>query len=65
MLKLVKTFSSINNCEIPYVFSQRRKGDVAISIANNEKALSLLNWKPKRNLEEMCKDGWRWSKKML
>ena len=36
------------------------KGDVASVIADNKKVLSLLNWTHKRNIEDMCKDGWRW-----
>ena len=30
-----------------YKFSKKRKGDVAISFADNRKAIKLLNWKPK------------------
>ena len=62
VLELVKTFSTINNCEIPYRFFPRRDGDVAISIANNEKAYHFLKWQPKRVLEDMCRDGWNWAK---
>ena len=60
VLNLVKTFESVNNCKIPYIFCDRRKGDVASVIADNKKVLSLLNWSPKRNIADMCKDGWRW-----
>ena len=35
-------------------------GDNAIVIADNSLAKSILNWKPKRNLEDMCRDGWNW-----
>ena len=52
----------VNNVEIPYVFDKRRKGDLARSVANNKLATSLLNWKPTRDIKDMCHDGWRWKK---
>ena len=27
-----------------------------------DKAYYLLNWKPKRGLDDMCRDGWNWAK---
>ena len=62
VLELVKTFEEVNDIEIPYSFTPRRKGDYAIVIADNCLAKSILNWTPKRTLEEMCKDGWNWQK---
>jgi len=60
VLQLIKTFENINKCIVPYEFCQRRPGDVAISIADNQLATSVLKWKPKRNIEDMCRDGWKW-----
>ena len=60
VLDLIKTFEAINKVNIPYEFSSRRKGDVGTVIADNSKALSLIDWQPKRSLKEMCLDGWRW-----
>jgi len=60
VLELVETFEEVNKCKIPYEFCNRRQGDVATLIADNERAISLLQWNPKRNLKDMCKDGWRW-----
>ncbi|MBO6989178.1 MAG: UDP-glucose 4-epimerase GalE [Prochlorococcus marinus XMU1422] len=62
VLELILAFQKFNNIKIPYVFSKRRNGDVAEVVADNEKALRLLRWKPLRNLEDMCKDGWNWKK---
>ena len=42
---------------------KRRKGDVARIVADNSLALSLFSWSPKRNIESMCKDGWKWKLK--
>ena len=55
-------FKEVNRCNIPYQFCKRRPGDAPIVIANNKLATLKLNWKPKRNLEDMCRDGWKWQK---
>ena len=60
VLDLIKTFEKVNHKIIPYVFNKRRTGDIPISIADNKLALEILNWKPKRNLVDMCKDAWKW-----
>ncbi len=60
ILELVKTFQEVNKIKIEYCFSDRRKGDVSHVVADNSRALSLLNWCPRKNVEDMCRDGWRW-----
>ena len=60
VLELVNTFERVNNIEIPLEFACRRKGDCSSVIADNSLASSFLNWSPKRCLEEMCADGWKW-----
>ncbi len=60
VLELINKFNEINDCKVSYEFCKRRKGDIAIVIANNKKAISTLCWKPKRNIGQMCKDGWKW-----
>jgi len=25
-------------------------------------ATSLIGWNPRRNLEDMCRDGWKWQR---
>lgn len=60
VLDLVKTFSEVNNVEIPYEITSRRPGDVAICYANPEKAEKMLKWKAEYDLRTMCQDSWRW-----
>ncbi len=60
VLELVNTFQKVNNIEIPYIFLPRRKGDISKVIADNSLAIKELKWNPKRNLEDMCRDGWNW-----
>ena len=63
VLNLVNTFKSINKCDIPYSFTERRKGDFPFVVADNKMAEKILNWKPIKTIEEMCVDGWNWIKK--
>ena len=63
VLDLIKTFERVNNLKIPFAFVDRRSGDVAKLIADNSLLKSLLKWEPKRTLEEMCEDGWKWQSK--
>ena len=46
--------------KIPYYFAERRKGDQEVVIASTSKLFKTLNWRPKRDIEDMCKDGWNW-----
>lgn len=63
VLELIKTFKEANNIEVPYEFAEKRLGEPAILISDISLAKKLLNWEPKRNLTEMCIDGWNWIKK--
>ncbi len=63
VLELVEIFQKINNIEIPFVFESRRIGDISSLVADSSLASSLINWKPKRSINEMCKDGWNWQSK--
>ena len=60
VLELVKKFNEVNNCKIPFEFSDRRKGDSPFVVADNSLALKLLDWEPKMSLEDICKDTWNW-----
>ena len=60
VLEIIRTFERVNNVEVPFVFKNRRPGDNASVIADNSLAKTLLNCFPKRNIEDICKDGWNW-----
>ena len=62
VLELVKIFMRVTSCNLPYEFCARRIGDSPYVVANNKQASSTLNWSPKRDLDQMCKDGWNWQK---
>ena len=63
VLDLINTFKKVNKIDLPYKIKGRRDGDLGYVVANNSLAQSLLNWKPSRSLDEMCKDGWNWQLK--
>ncbi len=60
VLDLVKTFERVTGIEVPYRIEGRRPGDIAECYADCTKALEVLGWKAEKNLEDMCRDGWRW-----
>ena len=59
-MELLKNFESVNKLKIKYIFTDRRDGDVPRLVADSSLAKKLLNWTPKRNIEDICKDGWKW-----
>ena len=65
VLELISIFQSVNNIEIPYFFSKKRKGDVARLVADITLAKEKLNWLPIRDLKMMCRDGWQWKKQNI
>jgi len=62
VLELVRTFERVNGLRIPYQLTARRQGDAVITYADAARAASLLNWRARRSLEDMCRDAWRWQK---
>jgi len=60
VLDLIEAFEKTNNVMIPYEFTDRRPGDIAVCYANPEKANRLLNWKTEYDIQKMCQDAWRW-----
>ena len=65
VLELIDAFESANNVKIPYRIVERRKGDIAFSLADPHKAWELFGWKTERTLEDMCRDAWRWQNSFL
>lgn len=63
VLDIVNAFQKVNDIEIPYEITARRPGDVAVCYSDPTKAAQELGWKAEKNLEDMCRDTWRWQKK--
>ena len=60
VLDLIKSFEKVNNIKIPYKIVEPRKGDASFVVADNNLAKKILNWNPKRTIEDACLDGWKW-----
>jgi UDP-glucose 4-epimerase len=60
VLEIVHAMEKASGKEIPYDIVERRPGDSAESYADPSKAERELGWKAQYNLEDMCRDAWRW-----
>lgn len=60
VLEVIKAFSKASGKEIPYKIVDRRAGDIAISYADPSKAEKELGWTAEKNLDDMCRDFWKW-----
>ena len=60
VLDVVHTFEKASGNPIPYKIVARRPGDVAQCYADPTLAHELLGWRAEFNLEDMCRDAWRW-----
>ena len=58
VLDIVNAYEKENNVKIPYKIVERRDGDIAECYADPEKALTLLNWKAEKNLNDMVKSAY-------
>lgn len=62
VLELRAAFEKASGVPVPYVIDPRRPGDPDEVYADASKAETLLGWKAKRGIDEMCEDTWRWQK---
>ncbi|MGE4482675.1 UDP-glucose 4-epimerase GalE [Acidocella sp.] len=60
VLELVHAFEAATGRSIPVHIAPRRAGDVASYYANPALAERLFGWKAALNVEDMCRDSWRW-----
>lgn len=65
VLEMVHAFENSTGVKVPVRLAPRRPGDVEAVYANNEKAKRILNWQPKRTLEEMLSSAWYFEQKQL
>ena len=60
VLDIVKNFEVANNITLPYVFKDRRPGDIATCYSDATKAKEELGWVAEYGIKDMCEDSWRW-----
>jgi UDP-glucose 4-epimerase len=63
VLDLVGAFERATGRKIPLNFAPRRAGDVASYYANPALAAALFGWKARLDVNDMCRDAWRWQAK--
>lgn len=62
VLDMVSSFSKVNNVTVPFEIVGRRPGDIAECYADPSKAERILGWKAQHDIEDMCRDAWKWQK---
>ena len=60
VLDMVKAFGKASNKDIPYKIAPRRAGDIAKCYADPTYAQKVLGWSATKDLDDMCRDSWRW-----
>lgn len=63
VLELIRFFEETSGVKVSYRIAPRRAGDIAVCYADPSKALRELGWSTKRDVRQMCEDGWRWQTK--
>ena len=59
VLDMVKGFEKATGKKVPYKIVPRRPGDIAICYADSTKAKEELGWVAEKNIDDMCKDSWK------
>jgi UDP-glucose 4-epimerase len=62
VLEIIRAFEAASGQPIPYAISNRRPGDVAISVADPTLAETRLGWRAALGLGDMCRDAWAWQR---
>jgi len=60
VLDMVKAFGQANGLTLPYQIAPRRPGDIGTCYADPAKSAQVLGWKAEKDLQDMCRDAWRW-----
>lgn len=59
VLDIVHAYEKATGVKIPYRFAERRSGDIDECYANPKKAAEVLGWSAQYNIEDMCRDSYR------
>ena len=60
VLDVIHAFEQACGKKLPYKICPRRAGDIAANWCDASKAERDLGWKAQYNLDDMCRDSWRW-----
>ncbi|MBU0707964.1 UDP-glucose 4-epimerase GalE [Patescibacteria group bacterium] len=56
--ELVTATEKVTGKKLPHEYGDRRPGDPAVTVSSNDKAKKVLDWEPKRSIEDMIKSMW-------
>ncbi len=62
VLEMVQAFEKSSGRPVPYRIAERRAGDIAQCYADVSHARERLNWTAELDIDEMCRDTWRWQR---
>jgi len=65
VLEVISAYQKVSGKKIPYQIDSRRSGDASAIYASCERANSILNWRAKRSLLEMCHSSWIFESSLL
>ena len=60
VIETVKAFERASGQSVPYQVVGRRAGDIASCYANPALAADELDWRANFDIDDMCRDAWRW-----
>ncbi|CAO2827217.1 unnamed protein product [Amaranthus hypochondriacus] len=61
VLEMVASFEKASGKKIPLKMCPRRPGDATEVYASTDKAYTELGWKAKYDINDMCRDQWKWA----
>ena len=65
VLELINKFQEVNGLKVNYKIGDRREGDVVKIYSNSEKAKNILNWKIEKDITDIVKTAWLWTKNKI
>ncbi|XP_015436922.1 PREDICTED: UDP-glucose 4-epimerase [Dufourea novaeangliae] len=60
VIEVIRAFENASGRVIPYQIVERRPGDISASYADASVANKELGWQATKNIDDMCKDTWKW-----
>jgi len=64
--EIIDTFNNISKNKVKYIYTKRRKGDIFKLVANNNKLIKILKWKPKYNsIKSILESHLKWEKRIM
>ena len=62
VLDVIGAYERVTGAKVNYKIVDRRPGDIDECYADPTKAAEVLGWRAENNLEDMCRDSYRWQK---